>query len=134
MLGCSAEAGQETSTFVADTQLSLKVDGMVCAVGCAKYIEKQVAKMDGVTSCVVNYEEGTANIEFSGEVTNKDEIVSSITDINEGQYQVEVVELNTIENPGLTSPEARTSAKEKSPKVSFHFPELITYFISRIVR
>lgn len=133
-LGCSTKIEQKSSDFIADSQLSLKVDGMVCAVGCAKYIEKQVAKMDGVTSCVVNFEEGTASIEFSGEVTNREEIVSSITDINEGQYQVEVVELSNIENNGLTSPESEKSNKEKSPKVSFHFPELITYFIGRIVR
>lgn len=132
-LGCSSEMEQKSSDLVADSQLSLKVDGMVCVVGCAKYIEKQVAKMDGVTSCEVNFEEGTASIEFSGEVTNREEIVNSITNINEGQYQVEVVELSNIDNE-LTSPESGKSAKEKSPKVSFHFPELITYFISRIVR
>lgn len=40
------------------------IDGMSCAMGCAKAIEKQMAKMDGVKSAVVDFEKELAMVEY----------------------------------------------------------------------
>lgn len=40
------------------------IDGMSCAMGCAKTIEKQMAKMDGVKSAVVDFERELAMVEY----------------------------------------------------------------------
>lgn len=132
-MNCSSPQGESSAVVKADKQLALKVEGMVCAVGCAKYIEKQVAKMDGISDCEVNFEDGTANISYSSDDTGEEEILEAITSLNDGQYSVTVVGLNNVNTKPVDAP--KSSAKEdKAAEVSFHFPELVTYFISRIIR
>ena len=40
------------------------IDGMTCAMGCAKTIEKKMAKMDGVKSAKVDFEKELAMVEY----------------------------------------------------------------------
>lgn len=40
------------------------IDGMTCAMGCAKTIEKKIAKMDGVKSAKVDYDKRLAMVEY----------------------------------------------------------------------
>ena len=133
-MNCSSPQENVAVDAQADKQLALKVDGMVCAVGCAKYIEKQVSQIAGVSSCTVNFEEGIAEVEFSSDVTGQEEIVETITGINEGQYGVSVLELKD-EGPKKSTSGPKSDGEEvNETEVSFHFPELVTYFMSRIIR
>ena len=40
------------------------IEGMTCAMGCAKTIEKKIAKMDGVKSAVVDFDTRLAMVEY----------------------------------------------------------------------
>ena len=40
------------------------IDGMTCAMGCAKTIEKKIAKMDGVKSAKVDFDKQLAMVEY----------------------------------------------------------------------
>lgn len=40
------------------------IEGMTCAMGCAKSIEKKMAKMDGVKSATVDFERELAMVEY----------------------------------------------------------------------
>lgn len=40
------------------------IEGMTCAIGCAKTIEKKLAKMDGVKSAKVDFDNKLAMVEF----------------------------------------------------------------------
>ncbi|NRB82786.1 MAG: cation transporter [Winogradskyella sp.] len=40
------------------------IDGMTCAMGCAKTIEKKIAKMDGVKSAKVDFDKRIAKVEY----------------------------------------------------------------------
>lgn len=40
------------------------IEGMTCAMGCAKTIEKKIAKMDGVKSAKVDFEKEIAMVEY----------------------------------------------------------------------
>ena len=40
------------------------IEGMTCAMGCAKAIEKKIAKMDGVKSAKVDFEKEIAMVEY----------------------------------------------------------------------
>ncbi len=40
------------------------IEGMTCAMGCAKTIEKKIAKMDGVKSATVDFEKEIAMVEY----------------------------------------------------------------------
>ena len=60
------------------------IDGMTCAVGCAKTIEKKMAKMDGVKSAKVDFDKRLAMVEYDeAKVTPKtlEEAVTKVADI-----------------------------------------------------
>lgn len=40
------------------------IEGMTCAMGCAKTIEKNISKMDGVKSATVDFEKQIAMVEY----------------------------------------------------------------------
>ncbi len=41
------------------------IDGMTCAMGCAKTIEKKISKMDGVKSAAVDFDKKLAMVEYN---------------------------------------------------------------------
>ncbi|WP_179009282.1 cation transporter [Winogradskyella forsetii] len=60
------------------------IDGMTCAMGCAKTIEKKMAKMEGVKSAKVDFDKRLAMVEYDeAKVTPKslEETVSKVADI-----------------------------------------------------
>ncbi|MDY2586089.1 heavy-metal-associated domain-containing protein [Winogradskyella aquimaris] len=60
------------------------IEGMTCAVGCAKTIEKKMAKMDGVKSAKVDFDNRLAMVEFDeAKVTPKslEEAVAKVGDV-----------------------------------------------------
>jgi len=132
-INCSTTDVDAIAALNPDKQLAIKVDGMVCAMGCANYIEKKVANMDGVSNCTVNFEEGTAKIEFSSEITEQTEIVDLINGINDGQYKATVVETFNLKSNPASGPKGSGKEKNNEAEVSFYFPELVTYFLSNII-
>lgn len=60
------------------------IDGMTCAMGCAKTIEKKMAKMDGVKSAKVDFDKRLAMVEYDeAKVSPKtlEETVTKVADI-----------------------------------------------------
>lgn len=60
------------------------IEGMTCAMGCAKTIEKKMAKMEGVKSAKVDFDKRLAMVEYDeGKVTPKslEETVTKVADI-----------------------------------------------------
>lgn len=119
--------------------VNMKIEGMVCAMGCAKFIEDKVAAMDGVVQSKVNYEAGTANFEFDQTVLSAKDIESFINEIHDGQYKAEISEVPTEAKEEVKS-EGKSKEKELDPKklnavsekLNFSFPELFTYFLKRL--
>ena len=59
------------------------IDGMTCAMGCAKTIEKKMAKMEGVKSAKVDFDKRLAMVEYDeAKVTPKslEEAVGKVSD------------------------------------------------------
>lgn len=64
------------------------IEGMVCAMGCAKTIQDEVAAMNGVASCEVNYEEQKAHVEYDGSQLSENEVITLIETLADGKYKV----------------------------------------------
>lgn len=59
------------------------IEGMTCAMGCAKMIEKKIAKMEGVKSAVVDFDTRLAMVEYDNAKvtpTTLEEAVESVSD------------------------------------------------------
>lgn len=66
---------------------NFEIDGMMCAIGCAKVIEKNIAQMDGVKSAEVDFDSKTAKVEYDEKMVNKELLIASVKESGE-TYEV----------------------------------------------
>ncbi|RKE98715.1 heavy-metal-associated domain-containing protein [Ichthyenterobacterium magnum] len=55
------------------------IDGMTCAMGCAKTIEKKIAKMDGVKSATVDFDKRIAMVEYDEAKVTPNSLEEAVT-------------------------------------------------------
>jgi mercuric ion binding protein len=60
----SSEASKELDANATYAKAEFGIEGMTCAIGCAKTIEKKLAKMDGVKSATVDFDKRIAMVEY----------------------------------------------------------------------
>jgi len=73
-------------------KVEFSIDGMTCAMGCAKTIEKKMAKMEGVKTAKVDFDKRLAMVEYDeAKVTPKslEEAVTNVAEI----YKVKDVKI-----------------------------------------
>lgn len=58
---------------------SFNVEGMKCALGCAKVIEKNLFAMDGVKEALVDFDSQTATVTYDDELVNEEKLTASVT-------------------------------------------------------
>lgn len=64
-----------------------KIDGMTCAIGCAKRIESKLAAMDGVKSAKVDFEQKLAMVEYNEAKVDFDALTSTVGKVP-GDYKI----------------------------------------------
>ncbi len=60
-----------------------KIEGMTCAMGCAKTIEKRIAKMEGVKSAVVDFKKELAMVEYDNAKVTPANLENTVTNVAE---------------------------------------------------
>ncbi len=118
-----------SSAVVEKATLNLAVDGMVCAVGCAKGIESKLTEMTGVSSCKVDYEGKKAFIEYDKATITEDMIISTIHKMNDGQYKTSKISEKADNESSSNSTEAQVSGFNAP---SFDIPQILTYLVNII--
>lgn len=87
----STDAQNEITKSIAPENIvavDYAVDGMVCAMGCAGAIQKEVGAMNGVADCKVDFEGKKAHIEFDKTLLTEEEIIAKIEGVAKDQYKV----------------------------------------------
>ncbi|WP_179352861.1 cation transporter [Winogradskyella vidalii] len=59
------------------------IDGMTCAMGCAKTIEKKMAKMEGVKSAKVDFDSRMAMVEYDEAKVTPESLEATVTKVAE---------------------------------------------------
>ncbi|HWR94631.1 MAG TPA: heavy metal-associated domain-containing protein [Flavobacterium sp.] len=68
---------------------SFNIEGMTCAIGCAKTIEKELTQLDGVQKATVNFDNKTATIEFDSNIQTPESLVKTVESTGDGEtYKV----------------------------------------------
>ena len=68
---------------------SFTIDGMTCAMGCAKTIENKLAEQDGVGQAVVNFDTKIATVKFDAEKQSLESLTKTIEAVAGGDsYKV----------------------------------------------
>lgn len=136
----NTEAKKEAAVEVSAESMATvdySIDGMVCAMGCAGTIEKEVVGMAGVIVSHVDYEAGKAHFEFDQSIVSENEIIAKIESIADGQYKVgEWVEKdNSDEELEFETEEESEGSEETVTEVSlpsFEIPNLFTLLMDQI--
>ena len=99
LIGCKKEAAESvavesapkeaTKTVAKAETTSFKIDGMTCAMGCAKTIENKLAGMDGVQKASVDFEKKTATVEYDAAIQTPEKLVETVEAVADGKtYKV----------------------------------------------
>jgi mercuric ion binding protein len=118
------------------TTVDYAIEGMVCAMGCAATIEKDVSNIAGVVNASVDYQTEKAHFEFDKSVISEQEIISKIEQIAEGQYKVKDW-LDDGPEEELESEEVDVSEESQSSMTNvslprFKIPNLFTLLLDQI--
>lgn len=62
------------------SETSFSISGMMCKMGCAKTIETNLSKMEGVKEASVNFETSLATILYNSSIVQTDDLVKTVTD------------------------------------------------------
>jgi copper chaperone CopZ len=84
----TAPAQKSGTAQVRIVQCALKVNGMHCQ-GCAEGVRAALLKLPGVKAAEVDYERGTARVEFDPARTSPEKIVAAFNDSVKG-FRVEL--------------------------------------------
>lgn len=68
---------------------SFKIEGMTCAMGCAKTIESKLSKLDGVQKATVDYDKKEATVEYDAAVLTPEKLTKTVEATGDGEtYKV----------------------------------------------
>jgi copper chaperone CopZ len=85
---------KEIAAVVKPETASFSIDGMTCAVGCAKTIEKQLSEMDGVQNAKVDFDKKVATVNFDLDKLKSEDLVKAVESTGDGQtYKVSNIKL-----------------------------------------
>jgi copper chaperone CopZ len=80
---------KEVSVAAKPETASFKIDGMTCAMGCAKTIENKLSKMNGVQKATVDFDKKQATVEFDAAVITPEKLTKTVESTGDGEtYKV----------------------------------------------
>ena len=106
---------------IAKSVANIGIDGMTCSVGCAKRIEVNLAKLEGIKSASVVFEDKVAKVEFDDSKISEENMIEIIEEL--GDYKVNTVEIEkTVVKPsgGDEANKKKEIKKEASAKSVAH--------------
>jgi len=95
-------------------QASFVIDGMQCEYGCAKGIEKKLAKLEGIKSAKVDFESKEATIEYDSALQTPQIIAQAVEQMNDS-YKVSEIK-SSSDQSSVYFDKGKPKAKEKTKK------------------
>ncbi|WP_317245535.1 heavy-metal-associated domain-containing protein [Flavobacterium amniphilum] len=127
LVGCKKEIAEtsseegtqnETSKVVAKAETtSFKIDGMTCAMGCAKTIENKLAGLDGVQKATVDFEKKTATVEYDAAVQTPEKLVETVEAVADGKTY-KVSDVKNSADKAMNYQEPKQDKKKKAAKAN----------------
>ena len=85
----SGVAKKEVIAKVIPETATFNIEGMTCAIGCAKTIEEKLAAMEGVQKATVDFDKKTATVEFDATKQTTNRLLEAIETTGDGKtYKV----------------------------------------------
>ena len=98
------------------SEASFSISGMMCKMGCAKAIETNLSKMEGVQQASVDFESSLATVLYNSSIVQTDDLVQTVTNTGDS-YTVSNMASSSNAKPACCAKKGCTkanSAKKKS--------------------
>ena len=83
----TAQSADVTQEVLKNSTMAMGIEGMTCAMGCARAIETELKNVDGVSNAVVDFESATASIEFNPDIVSEAGLLAFVNDFKDGSYK-----------------------------------------------
>lgn len=85
----AAKELKENKSVAESKKATMKIEGMTCAIGCAKTIENKLAELEGVSNAKVDFDSKTASIEYDGAIQSLETLSKTVEGVADGKtYKV----------------------------------------------
>ncbi len=112
----STEVSASKAIAKAETT-TMNIEGMTCAVGCAKVIENKLAGLEGVQKASVDFDTKTATIEYDATVQTPEKLTEVVEAIADGKtYKVANVKNSADKAMNYGDPKGDPKKEKKSRK------------------
>ncbi len=102
-----AEALDPNATYA---KVEFSIDGMTCAMGCAKTIEKKMAKMEGVKMAKVDFDKRLAMVEYDEAKVSPESLEEAVTKVAD-IYKVK--DMKVVEDFGKEAKTCKADCKKE---------------------
>jgi Cu+-exporting ATPase len=114
------------------TVAELEIEGMTCAIGCAKMIEKTVSDLDGVEMATVDFDADNpidfAIVTYNPKKINEYEMAAAVQQLAGGQYKVKgIIVKKYVYSESLKEEEIENN-ETSMVDVKFSFPNILNIF------
>jgi len=99
-------------------QASFIIEGMHCEYGCAKGIEKKLAKLEGIKSAKINFDSKEAKIQYDATLQTPQAISQTVEAMNDS-YKVSEIKSSSDQSflyPDKGKPKKREKSKKEDTK------------------
>lgn len=85
----STSATNKIATAVKPETATFNIEGMTCAIGCAKTIQEKLAATDGVQKATVDFDKKTATVKFDATKLTPAKLLKAVETTGDGKtYKV----------------------------------------------
>jgi copper chaperone CopZ len=77
-----------TITNAKPAMATFTVEGMTCAIGCAKTIQEKLASMDGVDNATVDFDKKLATVQFDASKQSPELLLKAVQETGDGKTYV----------------------------------------------
>ena len=111
------ETASVSPTIAKVETASFNIEGMTCAMGCAKTIENKLANLDGVQKASVDFDKKTATIQYDATIQTPEKLVETVEAVADGKTY-KVSNLKSSADKAMLYQENPTQEKPKKIKTS----------------
>lgn len=96
---------------------SFTIEGMTCAIGCAKTIQKELSELNGVQSAAVDYDKKLATVSFDNSIQTTEKIVKIVEASGDG-LTYKVSDVKSSKNKAMLYLQDQEKEKKDNKKKS----------------
>ena len=121
VISCSettAQSSETTQEVVKNSLMTMSIEGMTCAMGCARAIENELKNVEGVSSAVVDFESATASVEFNSGLVSETGLIDFVNDYRDGSFKATTVAVKKSDTSKKSCCSSKAKACSSDKKVS----------------